>query len=41
MRCVFVLDQLNTHKSATLVRLVAERCSIDDDLGSNQVSNSD
>lgn len=30
---VFVLDQLNTHKSEALVRLVAERCGIDDDLG--------
>jgi len=30
---VFVLDQLNTHKSEALVRLVAERCGIEDDLG--------
>ncbi len=30
---VFVLDQLNTHKSEALVRLVAERCGIDEDLG--------
>lgn len=30
---VFVLDQLNTHKSESLVRLVAERCGIDDNLG--------
>ncbi len=30
---IFVLDQLNTHKSAALVQLVAERCSIGDDLG--------
>ncbi len=30
---VFVLDQLNTHKSESLVRLVAERCGIQDDLG--------
>lgn len=30
---VFVLDQLNTHKSEALVRLVADRCGIDDDLG--------
>lgn len=30
---VFVLDQLNTHKSEALVRLVAERCNIDDELG--------
>jgi transposase len=30
---VFVLDQLNTHKSEALVRLVAERCGIEDGLG--------
>jgi transposase len=30
---IFVLDQLNTHKSEELVRLVAERCGIADDLG--------
>src|SRR5690606_31430116 len=30
---VFVLDQLNTHKSEALVRLVAARCGIDADLG--------
>lgn len=30
---VFVLDQLNTHKSESLVQLVAERCGIDVDLG--------
>ncbi len=30
---VFVLDQLNTHKSEALVRLVAARCGIEDDLG--------
>jgi len=30
---IFVADQLNTHKSEALVRLVAERCGIDDDLG--------
>jgi transposase len=29
----FVADQLNTHKSETLVRLVAEHCEIDEDLG--------
>jgi transposase len=34
---VFVLDQLNTHKSESLVRLVAERCGIDDDLGEKGV----
>ena len=30
---LFVVDQLNTHQSETLVRLVAERCGIEDDLG--------
>jgi transposase len=30
---IFVLDQLNTHKSESLVRLVAKRCGIEDDLG--------
>jgi transposase len=30
---VFVTDQLNTHQSESLVRLVAERCGITDDLG--------
>lgn len=30
---IFVMDQLNTHKSEALVRLLAERCGIDDDLG--------
>jgi transposase len=30
---IFVTDQLNTHKSEGLVRFVAERCGIDDDLG--------
>ena len=30
---VFVLDQLNTHKSESLVRLVAQRCGVTDDLG--------
>lgn len=29
----FVTDQLNTHQSETLVRLVAEQCDIKDDLG--------
>ncbi|MCP4410518.1 MAG: IS630 family transposase [Gammaproteobacteria bacterium] len=29
----FVADQLNTHKSETLVRLVADYCGIDKDLG--------
>jgi hypothetical protein len=30
---LFVVDQLNTHQSEALVRLVAERCGLDDDLG--------
>jgi hypothetical protein len=30
---VFIADQLNTHQSATLVQLVADRCCITDDLG--------
>ena len=30
---LFIVDQLNTHQSETLVRLVAERCGISDDLG--------
>jgi transposase len=30
---IFVVDQLNTHKSESLVRFVAERSGIDDDLG--------
>lgn len=29
----FVVDQLNTHMSATLVRVVAAECSVEDDLG--------
>lgn len=29
----FVADQLNTHKSESLVRFVAEHCGIDEDLG--------
>lgn len=29
----FVADQLNTHQSETLVRLVAEQCGIQEDLG--------
>lgn len=29
----FVLDQLNTHQSESLVRLVADRCSLSADLG--------
>lgn len=30
---VFICDQLNTHQSEALVRLVANRCGISDDLG--------
>jgi len=30
---VFVMDQLNTHKSESLVRWIAEACGIPDDLG--------
>ena len=30
---IFVMDQLNIHKSAALVRLVAERCELDVDIG--------
>jgi transposase len=30
---LFITDQLNTHQSESLVRLVAERCTITDDLG--------
>jgi len=30
---VFVSDQLNTHQSESLVRLVAQQCELDDELG--------
>ncbi len=30
---LFVVDQLNTHQSESLVRLVAERCGLKDELG--------
>jgi transposase len=30
---IFIVDQLNTHQSEMLVRLVARRCQIEDDLG--------
>lgn len=30
---IFIVDQLNTHKSESLVRLVARLCDLDDDLG--------
>jgi transposase len=36
-RYVFVLDNLNTHCSATLVELVARLCDIEDDLGKKGV----
>jgi transposase len=32
-RWVFIVDQLNTHKSESLVRLVADLCGIENDLG--------
>ena len=32
-RWTFLVDQLNIHMSETLVKLVADRCGIDDDLG--------
>jgi putative transposase len=35
---LFIVDQLNTHQSETLVRLVAERCGISDDLGEQGTS---
>ena len=35
---VFVTDQLNTHQSETLVRLVARACGIADDLGVKEQS---
>jgi transposase len=35
---VFVTDQLNTHQSETLVRLVAARCGVTDDLGVKEQS---
>ncbi len=36
-RWIFVNDQLNTHKSEGLVRLVARLCSLEDDLGEKEV----
>ena len=30
---IVIVDQLNTHKSESLVRLVARQCSLDEDLG--------
>jgi len=32
---IFITDQLNTHQSETLVRLVAVQCGIQEDLGKN------
>jgi len=34
---VFLVDQLNTHQSEALVRLVAEQCQIETDLGEKEV----
>jgi transposase len=33
---VFIVDQLNTHKSESLVRLVAQRCGVQTDLGAKE-----
>ena len=33
---LFIVDQLNTHKSEALVRLVAEACGIKEDLGEKE-----
>lgn len=33
---VFLVDQLNTHQSESLVRLVAEQCQIESDLGEKE-----
>ena len=30
---IFIVDQLNTHRSESLVRLVAKRCGMEGDLG--------
>ena len=35
---IFIVDQLNIHKSESLVRLVAERCDINTDLGVKEKS---
>jgi transposase len=35
---IFIVDQLNIHKSESLVRLVAQRCQIDIDLGIKEKS---
>ena len=33
---IFIVDQLNTHQSETLVRLVARGCGIEEDLGEKE-----
>jgi len=33
---IFIVDQLNTHQSATLVQLVARACSLEEDLGEKE-----
>lgn len=35
---IFIVDQLNTHQSESLVRLVAEQCGITEDLGVKETS---
>lgn len=35
---IFVMDQLNTHKSASLVEMVSRRCELKEDLGKKEVS---
>ena len=35
---IFLMDQLNTHKSESLVRLVAEHCGINEELGVKEKS---
>jgi transposase len=35
---IFICDQLNTHKSEALVRLIAKLCSVEEDLGIKGVS---
>ena len=33
---IFVCDQLNTHKSASLVEFIAEACGVETDLGNSR-----
>jgi len=33
---IFIVDQLNTHQSETLVKLVADACSLEEDLGEKE-----